>query len=400
MNHDSSDPRKSLLAHVLLIAAPLILLAIVLVTFSRVNPLSELTGGQPPVEELNVDRVVLDDDGFLLYVTNSGLSEVTIAQVMIDEAYWAFSVDPDAVLNRLESVRIQVPYPWVEGEAHEIVLLTSSGATFGHVIEVAIASPVPDARRWILLGMIGFLVGIVPVGLGLMWFPLLRKLSAESMQFVLSMTVGLLVFLFFDTLSEAFDFAEAVPDVYKAIPLLFVAALMSYGGLMAIGSSGGFRDRTTKEGRYWIALAMAIGIGVHNLGEGLAVGTSIATGEIALGSFLIVGFILHNVTEGVGIGAPMAQDDAGFPRLLFLTIVAGAPAIAGTWLGGFMFTPIMAVVFLAIGAGAILQVIVEVGRLVLPESGSKSEKAARFSGINFLGVATGIGIMYATALLI
>jgi zinc transporter, ZIP family len=175
---------------------------------------------------------------------------------------------------------------------------------------------------------------------------------------------------------------------------------MSYAGLMAVGSSRGFRDRTTTEGRYWIALAMAIGIGVHNLGEGLAVGASIATGEIALGSFLIVGFILHNVTEGVGIGAPMAQDRAGLPRLLFLTFVAGAPAIAGTWLGGFAFTPLLAVVFLAVGAGAILQVIVEVWRLIIPAGGDSGLRNVSISGMNLLGIAAGIGIMYTTALLV
>ena len=184
MKSTQTENHRSVLGHIVLVATPILLLAIVLVVFSRVNPLVGLTGGQPPVEELNVDRVLLDDDGFLLYVTNSGPSAVTVSQVTVDDAFWMFSMSPDGRLDRLERTEIRIPYHWVEGEAHEIVVLTSTGATFSHSVEVAVLSPVPDAKRWLLLAAIGFLVGVVPVGLGLMWFPFLRRLSSPALQFV------------------------------------------------------------------------------------------------------------------------------------------------------------------------------------------------------------------------
>ncbi len=401
-----SQKKISIQKRIVLISLPLLLLAAALLTFSRFNPIPALTGGQPPAEEISVERVILDEDGILLFIVNGGHSTVVIAQVLVDEAYWSFTIEPGNELSRLARARVRIPYHWVEGELHEIVLLTSTGTTFGHTIEVAVASPPQDSTRWFLLAAIGFLVGIVPVGLGLMWFPLLQGLRTGSLRFVLSLTVGLLIFLFFDTLAEAIEFAGETPGVFKAIPLLFVIAMMSYLALMAVGNRKGVRDRSTPSGRYWVATAIAIGIGVHNLGEGLAVGASIAAGEAALGSFLIVGFVLHNVTEGVGIGAPMAQDRIAISRLAGLTLIAGGPAIIGTWLGGFTFTPLLAVIFFAIGAGAILQVIVEVSRLVLRPlvvsgtgSGSDSLKRAP-AWSEIAGVAVGVVIMYATALLV
>ena len=121
---------------------------------------------------------------------------------------------------------------------------------------------------------------------------------------------------------------------------------------------------------------IALGIGLHNLGEGLAIGSAFALGEAALGSFLVIGFTLHNITEGIGIAAPLLPssseaDPAGQqrpqPRFLTfvgLTLLAGSPAILGAWLGGFAFSPLLASIFLGVGLGAIWQVIVEVTRLL------------------------------------
>ena len=386
----------SLLVKSLQFALPLVLLAAVLALFFQYNPMEQLTGGQPPVEELSVTKVILNDDGIIMHVVNAGPETVTIAQVLVDEAYWSFTIEPSNTLSRLRTAIITIPYHWVEGDAHELRLLTSSGATFDHTIEVAVATPPLDATRWLLLGLIGLFVGIVPVGLGLMWFPLLGSLKRGSLDFVLSLTVGLLIFLLVDTLLEGVELAEGVPGVFKGLPLVFLVGFLSYLVLTMVGRRKGVRDRSTPDGRLWIATALAIGIGLHNLGEGMAVGASIAAGEAALGSFLIIGFVLHNVTEGVGIGAPMASDRPGVARLVLLTLIAGGPAVLGTWIGGFSYTPFLAVLFFAIGAGAILQVIVEVSRLL----GAGKEDVNWMSWSNMLGILTGISVMYATALLV
>lgn len=379
-------------------ALPVLLVVVALGAFLYLDPMQALTGDQPPVETLSVERVELTEYGFTLQVRNTGPEPVTIAQVLVDEAYWTFEVEPDRRLGRLDQGTLQIPYPWVQGEAHEIRLITSTGATFDHEIEVAVESPQPTRARWGLFALLGAFVGVVPVGLGLMWFPVLQRLSTSTLNFILALTIGLLVFLFFDTLLEGLELAEQVPDLFQASPMVFLVGLLGYLVLTAASRWGGRGDSSTPAGRRWIATAIALGIGLHNLGEGMAVGAAIAAGEASLGSFLVVGFVLHNLTEGIGIGAPMAEDDPGWVRLGWLTLLGGGPAIIGTWMGGFSYAPFWGVVFLALGAGAILQVVVEVGRLLATRAGT-AEKAFT-SWVNLGGVAAGVAIMYATALIV
>lgn len=377
---------------------PLILLAAALAIFLLSDPMRTLTGHQPPVEELHVQRALMLEDGIELHVVNGGPEPVTLAQVMVDEAYWAFAVSPSARIGRMESVVVHVPYMWVEGELHEIRLVSSTGATFDHTIEVAVPAPTPDARRWSMLAVLGIFIGVVPIALGLMWFPFLHRLPDSAMTFILALTVGLLVYLWFDTVIHGIELASEVPDIFNALPLLFVAMLLSYLALVLTGNRSGVADRSSPAGRLWIATVIAIGIGLHNLGEGLLVGAAISTGQAALGSFLIVGFVLHNVTEGIGIAAPVAGDRPSFSRFVVFTLVAGGPAILGTWLGAFSYSPFQAVLFFAVGAGAILQVIVEVGMLLKRRAERTGHGLVDWAGAT--GLAAGIAVMYGTALLV
>jgi len=260
-----------------------------------------------------------------------------------------------------------------------------------------VATPRPDAFYWLSFALLGAYVGIVPVGLGLLWFPVLRSLGRKGMNFILALTVGLLVFLLVDTLLEGIEIAEGVPGVFQAVPMVFLAGLLSFLVLVAVGRRQGAGEASGRAGRLWLATGIALGIGLHNLGEGMAIGAAIALGEAALGTFLVIGFTLHNITEGLGIGAPVARDRPGFWRLAGLALLAGAPAIAGTWIGGFAFSPFWAVLFLAIGAGAILQVVYEVTRLLIKNS---EQSAPATSWINVAGLTAGIAIMYLTALLV
>ena len=394
--HDLNDPSTP--RFWLWSALPLVLVGVALALFFSFDPMSALTGDQPPVQNLSIERVELDDDGFTVDVVNAAPEPVTISQVQVDEAYWSFDIRPDSTLGRLEEATVQIPYPWVHGELHEIRLLTDVGMTFSHTVEVATATPQPTPTRWGLFALLGAFIGVIPVGLGLLWFPVLQSLTTRTMNFVLALTLGLLIFLFFDTLLEGIEIAEHVPGVFQALPLVFLVGLMSYLVLTAAGRWGGRTDRSTASGRSWIATAIALGIGLHNLGEGMAVGAAIAAGEAALGSFLVVGFVLHNLTEGIGIGAPMADDDPGWPRLGWLTLLGGGPAILGTWMGGFHYSPFWAALFFAVGAGAILQVIVEVGRLLVDRA--DDTEMVFTSWVNLGGVTAGLAIMYATALLV
>jgi zinc transporter ZupT len=145
-----------------------------------------------------------------------------------------------------------------------------------------------------------------------------------------------------------------------------------------------------------LATLVAIGIGLHNLGEGLAIGSSIALGELALGTFLIIGFMVHNITEGLGIAAPIAGGaTVSRARLAALALVAGAPAIVGGWIGGFLTSDLLGVLFFSLAVGAALQVVVEVGRYV-----ARRAPGGLRSGHVVAGYLAGIVVMYVTGLLV
>ena len=376
---------------------PIFLLGGLLALFFAYGPLGIFLAAFPPVEELTIERIVLPEpDHIVLHVINGGPHPVTVAQVMVDDAFWQYwTVPEDQTVPRLGQMEIHIPYPWVEGETHEVTILTSTGLTFSEEIAVATQSPRVDLTYFWTFALLGFYAGVVPVFLGLLWYPFLRELSARWISFFLSLTVGLLVFLAVDMLDEALETAEAVPGALQGIALvamgIFAALLLLlYLSHLKVGRS----DKASTEGRYWTALMIALGIGLHNLGEGLAIGSSYAVGEIALGTFLVVGFTLHNITEGLGIVAPIAKDRPSVIRLVGLGLIAGAPTVLGTWIGGFSYSPTWATLFLAVGVGAILQVIYELLSLL-----TRGEIALN-SAYNLSGFFLGLGIMYGTGLLV
>ena len=274
-----------------------------------------------------------------------------VAQVLVDEAYWQFTVEPDGTLDRMETATISIPYPWVEGEAHAVTLLSQTGIAFEAEIPVAIESPQADRESVLQFALVGLYVGIVPVSLGLLWYPTLRRLGRGGMNFVLALTVGLLVFLVIDMWEEAHEVALGVAGVFDAAVLIPILAITTAALLAVIGEA--LRRRGAGSGQLPLSYQIATGIGLHNLGEGLAIGAAFALGETALGVFLIVGFTLHNVTEGVGIAAPLVRNRPALWHFVALAAVAGLPAIAGTWIGAFVNAPLWTTVFLAIGIGAI-----------------------------------------------
>jgi zinc transporter ZupT len=214
------------------------------------------------------------------------------------------------------------------------------------------------------------------------------------MQAVLSLTVGLLIFLFFDTMVEALEVVTSAAAVYGGAPLVFLVALIAFLALVALGSGKSGKSRS----RLGLAYRIALGIGLHNLGEGLAIGAAFALGEAALGTFLVIGFTLHNITEGIGIAAPIAREQPPLHHFVGLAALAGLPAVLGVWIGGFVYNNLLTAVFLALGAGAIAQVVYEVGRMILRQS--REDQKPVLTPATFGGFVAGIVIMYATALLV
>ncbi len=373
-------------------ALPLTLLGLLVAWFLATDPLAPLASEAPPIENLTVERVTLDDAGIHLLVRADGSEPLTIAQIQVDGAYWTFTQDPAGALGRLQRARLDVPYPWVAGEAHAITVLTRSGVAFGHTIEVAAPSPKVGWARLLAFALLGIYVGVVPVALGLLFYPYLRTLGRRGLQFLLALTVGMLAFLFVDTLQEGLGLAVAAAPAFQADALVWFAAGLSFLILLVIG-----RRRGRPEGAA-LAYFLALGIGLHNLGEGLAIGAAYAIGEAALGSFLVVGFTLHNITEGIGIAAPLAKRSVRLTTFVALAALAGLPAVLGTWMGAFAFEPHWAALFLGIGAGAILQVMVEVGTYLA--RGAEGAGGRWASAPNLVGFALGLAVMYGTGFLV
>lgn len=378
----------------LLALIPLILLGLML-TYLVVTGggLTELSG--PPVEQIAIERITLPQPGIIqVEVINDGPGEITIPQILIDDAYFGFTADPSNTLPRLGRATFTIPYPWVAEETHHIILLSSLGALFEGEVAVAVETPAPSANLFVQFGLVGLYVGVVPILLGVLWYPFMRRLGGQAMNFILALTIGLLVYLAIGTWLDANEFAQQLPAFWQGVPLVIFIALISLGILLALGNRRKGEDSTPLSISYRIAL----GIGLHNLGEGLAIGAAFALGEAALGTFLILGFTLHNITEGVGITAPIVRQNPGLKHFALLILLAGGPAILGTWVGGFAFNPVLATIFLAIGVGAILQVVWEVGKLVARESRKLNQPVVNW--VNLGGVVVGLALMYFTAFLV
>jgi ZIP family zinc transporter len=179
--------------------------------------------------------------------------------------------------------------------------------------------------------------------------------------------------------------------------LVLLGLAASYLGLVVL--SRRFSARSGGSGAVLgglsLATLVAVGIGIHNLGEGLAIGSSFAFGELTLGTFLIVGFMIHNITEGIGIAAPAAKGTAlSLGRLAALAVIAGGPAIVGAWIGGFVASDLLGVLFFAGAAGAAFQVVIEVGRYV-----ARTAPGGLTSPYVIGGFVAGLAVMYGTGLL-
>lgn len=374
---------------------PLVLMGVLAALVIGTGVLDFIRGSAPPVEDLTFQRVSLTPGRITADVVNGGRDPVTVAQVMVDDAFWSFTVTPSPTINRLGRATIEIPYPWVEDESHEIVLLTSTGVTFAHEIAVARETPVVSAKFFGVFALIGLYVGVIPVAIGLLWFPFLRRLERRWIHSALALTAGLLIFLGADAIHEALEAGEQLAGAYQGTLVVIVGFL---GALLLLHTVAGTRVQGGGEsGRRAVAWMIAFGIGLHNLGEGLAIGAAYALGEAALGAFLIVGFMLHNSTEGLGIVAPIAHDRPRLRMLAGLGLLAGAPTILGAWIGGLAYSPMLAVLFLSIGAGAIAQVVMVLYRVVARELETGEPL---WTPLTAGGLVAGLVVMYGTGLLV
>jgi zinc transporter ZupT len=376
---------------------PLVLIAAAIGAFAVLGGpgLGDRTG--PPVEDLAIERTVLRPGEIELTVRNDGPDAVEIAQVAVNDGYAAFTATDGRTIGRLGSTTLEIAYPWIEGEAYTIFLLTSTGGTIEHEIPVAAETPEADADFFGLMALLGVYVGVIPVSLGMLWLPFTRRIAAEWLRILMAFTVGLLAFLAVDAGLEGLEIAGEAPTAFGGTALVFLGAIAAYLVLAGIDSYlSARRERAAASGAAgaYLALMVAIGIGLHNLGEGLAIGSAYASGALALGAFLVVGFAIHNTTEGLAIVAPLAGAPVRLSRLLALGAIAGAPAILGAWIGASAFNPSLAAVLFGVGVGAIVQVIVQLVPSIRDDAGRTLHPQA------VGGLLAGIAVLYLTGLLV
>jgi zinc transporter, ZIP family len=402
--------------------APLVVLAVAIGLFVALDaPGLDRIG--VPEEELTVERTVLEPGLIELHLRNDGADPVRIEQAIVNDGFASFT-QTDEEIGRLAATEVDVQYPWIEGQAYEVLLLTSTGGTIDHAIDVAVETPDADLGFYGLMALIGIYVGVIPVAIGMLWLPWVRTVDARWIRFLLAFTVGLLAFLGIDALLEGTELAGTGPEALGGAALVWLGAVGAYlvlsgvdawlrGRREAVEASGAAEGNGGRAGRalrgdgpgrslredparsaWRAAFLVALGIGLHNLGEGLAIGSAYAVGSLALGAALIVGFALHNTTEGLAIVAPAAKERISVGRLVLLGLLAGAPAVLGAWVGASAFHPSVAALLFGVGAGAIAQVIVQ----ILPQVRERDGRL--LSPLVSAGLLTGLVVMYATGLLV
>jgi zinc transporter ZupT len=385
---------------------PLALIAAAIGAFALLGGpgLGDRTG--PPVEEVAVERTVLRPGQIELTLRNDGPDPVRVAQVAVNDAFAPFTTSDGEGIGRLGSTTLDVSYPWIEGEAYEIFVLTSSGGTIDAAIPVATETPDADAGFFGLMALLGVYVGVIPIGLGLLWLPFVRRIDARWVGALIAFTVGLLALLGIDAALEGLEIAAEAPSAFGGSALVYAGALIAYLVLAAIDTwLSRRRERTVADGAavapsaLYMSLLVAIGIGLHNLGEGLAIGSAYATGALALGAFLVVGFASHNTPEGLAIVAPLREGAgptaaARLGRLAALGLIAGAPAVLGAWIGAAAFNPSLAALLFGVGVGAIARVIVQIAPSMRDGDGRMLHP------LSVTGMLAGVALLYVTGLLV
>ena len=398
MKKEETLELKSKSSKIKIIVSGLIPFAFLLILIAYIfGPGSGLLEFGIPLPELTMEKIDFTNSEIQVIVRNTGPIPVEVVMADVNDRIHPAAIEPDRFLERYESALVRIPFEWNEGEPYKVGITIGDGTRFEKEIESAAPALIPDFEFTIFFAIIGTYVGVIPIMIGLLWMPFIRKISKNKYYFFMALTCGLLLFLGIDAIEEAFEIAsEQLNNSFNSPVLIITITILSFLGLYYTAEKLTSKADSLKLSRpIAIGLMISIGIGLHNFGEGLAIGASIGLGSIAFSTFLIVGFALHNTTEGLAIAAPLAREKKILIKLIAFGLLAGVPAIFGSWVGGFAFSPVSAVIFLSIGAGAIFQVILIILKWIHSDGGNNLT-----SGFVIAGFSTGMLIMYFTSIII
>jgi zinc transporter, ZIP family len=426
-NTKASKGKRRKIASLFLAVTPLIILAGMIYFLSSPYGQNLINSGVS-LPEVTIEKVEFHQNQVVAFIRNTGPEQVTISQADINDRIQSAAIEPSQVLPRLSEAKVIIPFFWNTAEPYEVGITTSDGTRFSKLVEAAAPAPIPNINQFSVFAMLGIFVGVIPVLIGLAWYPFLRKITRNQYNFFLSLTAGLLVFLGIDAFLESNEIAAnnlaATFNGQLLIPVIIIATFL---GLFYLSEYFGKRaesklsheynkeekvqnetnhlsaqnnslkssvkplskttvssisltnrlsndtidlaqnEREDKEEKkkkreeeekltrlidkreiikpLTLSLMVAIGIGLHNFGEGLAIGAAVLLGEIALSTFLIIGFTIHNTTEGLAIVAPLAKTGKlMIRRLIAMGLIAGVPTILGTWIGGFVYSPLASII--------------------------------------------------------
>ena len=241
-----------------------------------------------------------------------------------------------------------------------------------------------------MLTIIGAIAGIVPVAIGMLWFPFIRALDTRYLHAFLALSAGVLTFIAFEMTEEVFENSAEAESMTLALGLAAVGFVGTFVVMYAISEWRKQKAASSGKSGLQVAYLVAIALGLHSIGEGLGVGVAFVQGDATLVTLLVLGYIMHNVMEGPTVVAAVARDRETPPLRHFalMGVIAGSPVIFGGWIGSLANSPLLAAVFFAIAVGAIVQVLIEMTGLI------RFDANAVLTRLNTATFVVGVALMF------